>query len=35
MKDGEKDKYVLPHERQNPKDLEDGGPEDVISHIIN
>uniref|UniRef100_M1DHA2 Uncharacterized protein n=1 Tax=Solanum tuberosum TaxID=4113 RepID=M1DHA2_SOLTU len=34
-KDGEKDKYVLPHERQKPKDSEGGWSEEMLSRILN
>ncbi|KAK4731451.1 hypothetical protein R3W88_024439 [Solanum pinnatisectum] len=33
--DGEKDRYVPPHERQKPNDLEGGRSEDMLSHILN
>lgn len=29
-KDGEKDRYMPPHERQNPKDQESGRSEDIL-----
>ncbi|XP_049362576.1 uncharacterized protein LOC125827308 [Solanum verrucosum] len=34
-KDGEKDRYVPPHEHQNPKDSESGRFEDLLSRILN
>uniref|UniRef100_M1DMW2 Integrase core domain containing protein n=1 Tax=Solanum tuberosum TaxID=4113 RepID=M1DMW2_SOLTU len=34
-KDGEKDRYVPPHEGQKPKDSEGGRSEDMLSRIIN
>ncbi|WMV42058.1 hypothetical protein MTR67_035443, partial [Solanum verrucosum] len=34
-RDGEKDRYIPPHERQKPKDSEVGRSEDMLSHILN
>jgi len=34
-KDGEKDRYVPPQERQKPKDSKGGRSEDMLSHILN
>uniref|UniRef100_M1DYM8 Integrase core domain containing protein n=1 Tax=Solanum tuberosum TaxID=4113 RepID=M1DYM8_SOLTU len=34
-KDGEKDRYVPPHKRQKPKDLEGARSEDMLSRILN
>ncbi len=34
-KEGEKDRYVPPHERQKPKDSDGGRSEDMLSRILN
>lgn len=33
--DGDKNRYVHPHEHQKPKDPEGGRSEDILLHILN